>query len=43
MRDPYHIVKSVRITEKGTALAEKHNQYVLKVAPARPSRRSSTR
>jgi large subunit ribosomal protein L23 len=34
MRDPLHIVKSVRITEKGTALAEKHNQYVLKVAPS---------
>ncbi|HUB67406.1 MAG TPA: 50S ribosomal protein L23 [Candidatus Methylacidiphilales bacterium] len=33
MRDPLHILKSVRVTEKGTALAEKHNQYVLKVAP----------
>ena len=33
MRDPLLILKSVRVTEKGTALAEKHNQYVLKVAP----------
>ena len=33
MRDPLLIVKSVRVTEKSTALAEKHNQYVLKVAP----------
>jgi large subunit ribosomal protein L23 len=33
MRDPLHIVKSVRLTEKATALSEKHNQYVLKVAP----------
>jgi large subunit ribosomal protein L23 len=34
MRDPLHIVKSVRLTEKATALSEKHNQYVLKVAPS---------
>ncbi len=34
MRDPYHIVKSVRVTEKGSALAEKHNQFVLKVCPS---------
>ena len=34
MRDPLFIVKSVRVTEKGTALSEKHNQYVLKVAPS---------
>jgi len=34
MRDPLLILKSVRVTEKGTALAEKHNQYVLKVAPS---------
>ncbi len=34
MRDPLLIVKSVRVTEKGTALAEKHNQYVLKVVPS---------
>ena len=34
MRDPLLIVKSLRVTEKGTALAEKHNQYVLKVTPS---------
>ena len=34
MRDPLLIVKSVRVTEKGTGLAEKHNQYVLKVSPS---------
>ncbi len=34
MRDPLLIVKSVRVTEKGTTLAEKHNQYVLKVTPS---------
>ena len=34
MRDPLLILKSVRVTEKGTALAEKHNQYVLKVVPS---------
>jgi len=34
MRDPLLIVKSLRVTEKSTALAEKHNQYVLKVAPS---------
>ncbi len=27
------IVQKVLVTEKGTALAEKHNQYILKVAP----------
>ena len=34
MRDPLLIVKSVRVTEKSTTLAEKHNQYVLKVVPS---------
>jgi large subunit ribosomal protein L23 len=34
MRDPLLIVQSVRVTEKGTTLAEKHNQYVLRVAPS---------
>jgi large subunit ribosomal protein L23 len=34
MRDPLHIVKSVRLTEKATALSEKHNQYVLAVTPS---------
>ena len=31
MREPYDIIKTVRVTEKGTALAEKQNTYVLKV------------
>lgn len=31
MRDPYSIVKTVRVTEKGTMLAEKVNQYQLVV------------
>ncbi len=34
MRDPLLIIKSVRVTEKGSALAEKNNQYVLKVIPS---------
>jgi large subunit ribosomal protein L23 len=32
MRDPYDIIKTPRITEKGTALAEKGNQYVFEVS-----------
>ncbi|MSR64681.1 MAG: 50S ribosomal protein L23 [Verrucomicrobiae bacterium] len=31
MNDPYSVIKTVRITEKGTGLAEKHNQYQLEV------------
>jgi large subunit ribosomal protein L23 len=31
MNDPYNVVKTVRITEKGTTLGEKHNQYLLHV------------
>jgi large subunit ribosomal protein L23 len=31
MNDPYTVVKNVRITEKGTGLAEKHNRYTLEV------------
>ena len=31
MQDPYTIVKTVRVTEKGTSLSEKRNTYVLKV------------
>lgn len=27
MKDPYTVVKTVRVSEKGTALAEKENQY----------------
>ena len=32
MNDPYEVIKTVRITEKGTSLSEKHNQYLLDVA-----------
>jgi large subunit ribosomal protein L23 len=31
MRDAFDIIKNVRITEKGATLAEKHNQYVVRV------------
>lgn len=34
MRTAFDIVRTVRITEKGTQLSEKHNQYTLKVDPA---------
>jgi len=33
MRTPFDIVKTVRITEKGSLLSEKNNQYTLKVDP----------
>jgi len=31
MNDPYSVIKTVRITEKGTSLSEKLNQYLLRV------------
>ncbi len=31
MKDPYQVVKTVRVTEKATDLSAKHNQYVLAV------------
>jgi len=31
MRDPYQIVNTVLVTEKGTKLSETHNQYTFKV------------
>jgi large subunit ribosomal protein L23 len=31
MKDPYAVIKTVRVTEKGTALSEKNNQYQLAV------------
>ena len=31
MQEPYDIVKTVRITEKATALTEKRNTYVMEV------------
>jgi len=33
MKDPFDIIKTVRVTEKGTILGQKYNQYVLEVAP----------
>ncbi|MDD2707233.1 MAG: 50S ribosomal protein L23 [Verrucomicrobiae bacterium] len=33
MKDPFSIVQRVRLTEKGSVLQEKHNAYVLAVAP----------
>ena len=33
MRTPFDIVKTVRISEKGSLLSEKYNQYTLKVDP----------
>lgn len=33
MRDPFDIIKTARVTEKGTTLGEKHSQYVFKVVP----------
>jgi large subunit ribosomal protein L23 len=27
MKDPYQVIKTVRVTEKATALGEKNNQY----------------
>jgi large subunit ribosomal protein L23 len=31
MKDPLDVVKTVRVTEKGTRLGEQHNQYLLVV------------
>jgi len=31
MKDPYQIVQTVLVTEKGTKLSESHNQYTFKV------------
>jgi large subunit ribosomal protein L23 len=33
MKTPFDIVKTVRVTEKGTVLSEKNNQYTLRVNP----------
>lgn len=32
MHEPHDIIDTVRLTEKATLLAEKHNQYVFRVA-----------
>ena len=34
MKDPYQIIKTVLVTEKGTHLSEGLNQYCFSVAPA---------
>lgn len=34
MRNPYEILKNVRMTEKATALTEKNGQYVFVVDPS---------
>jgi len=31
MNDPYSVIRNVRVTEKGTSLGTKHNQYLLHV------------
>jgi large subunit ribosomal protein L23 len=33
MHDSYDIIESIRLTEKGTLLSEKQNQYVFRVKP----------
>ena len=33
MNEPYDLIETVRLTEKGTLLTEKHNQYVFRVSP----------
>jgi large subunit ribosomal protein L23 len=31
MKDPYKVIRTLRVTEKATALSSAHNQYVLAV------------
>jgi len=33
MKEPFDIVDTVRLTEKGSLLTEKHNKYVFRVSP----------
>jgi len=33
MNESFDIIDSIRLTEKGTLLSEKHNQYVFRVKP----------
>jgi large subunit ribosomal protein L23 len=33
MNESFDIIDSIRLTEKGTLLSEKHNQYVFRVQP----------
>ncbi|MCK5801340.1 MAG: 50S ribosomal protein L23, partial [Lentisphaeria bacterium] len=32
MKDPYQIIQTILVTEKGTELADEHNQYSFKVS-----------
>ena len=32
MKDPYKVIKTVLVTEKGSVLTEKHNQYLFSIA-----------
>ncbi|MDZ4816495.1 MAG: 50S ribosomal protein L23 [Verrucomicrobiota bacterium] len=34
MKDPFDVIKKVRLTEKGSFLSEKYNKYVFEVAPS---------
>ena len=33
MNEPFDIIDSIRLTEKGTLLSEKENKYVFRVKP----------
>jgi large subunit ribosomal protein L23 len=33
MKEPFDIIETVRLTEKGALLTEKHNKYVFRVSP----------
>jgi large subunit ribosomal protein L23 len=33
MNQPYDIIESIRLTEKGTLLSEKENKYIFRVKP----------
>ena len=33
MNEPFDIIDSIRLTEKGTLLSEKQNQYIFRVKP----------
>ncbi len=34
MKDIFHVIKTIRLTEKATVLDEKNNEFVFKVDPA---------
>ena len=43
MNEPYDIIDSIRLTEKGTLLSEKQNKYVFRVTPACQQTRDQAR